>query len=180
MLRLMSLDSHRSVYVGRPCYLGLRADPACNLSYWSLRRFSPEVVQSMAAVIRTEMRRAGASQVSLFGHSGGAAITVLLTRELPVSSLITIGGNLDTAGWAALHGYTALDGSLAPLDIRLEPALADRTTHFVGSLDSNVPAALVRSAAERIGGTVREIPDYTHQCCWQQLWPQALRDLEIN
>ena len=178
MLQLMALDSHRAVYVGRPCYLGLRTDTSCSSSYWSDRRFSPEVIESMAAVIRTEMREAGTSRVDLFGHSGGGAIAVLLTRELPVRNLITLGGNLDIEAWARLHGYTALMGSLNPIDVTLERVLAARTSHFVGGHDQIVPAELVRHAAQHIGGTVHEIPAYTHQCCWQELWPSILTQVQ--
>jgi pimeloyl-ACP methyl ester carboxylesterase len=180
MLQLMALDPQRAVYVGRPCYLGLRTDSVCNSAYWSLRRFSPEVVESMAAVIRAEMRLAGESRVDLFGHSGGGALAVLLTRELPVRSLITLAGNLDTKEWTQLHGYTMLSGSLNPIDVTLKPSLSEHTIHFVGSNDKNVPAALVRHAAERIGGSVREIPMYTHQCCWQALWPSVLLEVQSD
>jgi pimeloyl-ACP methyl ester carboxylesterase len=177
MLHLMALDLRRAVYVGRPCYFGLRIDRACNPSYWSTRRFSPEVVASMAAVIREEMQRAGASSVQLFGHSGGGALVVLLTRQLSVNALVTIGGNLDTDAWANVHGYTPLIGSLNPADVVLDPVLAVRATHFVGSEDTVVPASLVHRAAERIGGTVREIPGFSHQCCWERMWPSVLAEM---
>jgi len=175
MLHLMTLERQRAVYVGRPCYLGFRTDKPCNAGYWTLRRFSPEVVASMAVVIRSEMRRAGASSVQLFGHSGGAALVVLLTRELPeANALVTIAGNLDTDAWVQWHEFTPLAGSLNPVDVVLAPALAGRTDHYIGADDKALPASLIRHAAERIGGRVHEIAGYSHQCCWENLWPSVL------
>jgi pimeloyl-ACP methyl ester carboxylesterase len=174
MLHLMALDPQGAVYVGRPCYLGLREDKPCEPLDWTLRRFSPAIVASMAVVIDSEMRGAGATSVQLFGHSGGAALAVLLAPELPVEALVTIGGNLDIDAWVQLHGYTPLRGSLNPAAVELSPALALRTDHFVGANDTSVPASLVRTASARIGGTVHEIPGYSHQCCWEEQWPSIL------
>jgi hypothetical protein len=174
MLHLMSLDMQRSVYVGRPCYQEQRRDDNCGPQYWTSRRFSPEVVASLAVVIRSEMAFAGASSVQLFGHSGGGALVVLLTRELPVERVVTLAGNLDTAAWARLHGYTPLAGSLNPVEVTLPPQLASRTEHLVGENDEVVPPDMVRNAAGRIGGQVRVVPGYSHQCCWETLWPRIL------
>jgi hypothetical protein len=174
MLQLMALDSQRAVYVGRPCYLGLQADAPCGANDWTDARFSAEIVASIAAVIREEMGRAGATSIQLFGHSGGGALAVLLSRDLPVSALVTIAGNLDIDAWTSLHGFTPLTGSLNPADVRLSPALALHTTHLSGADDTSIPDAVIRHAAERIGGEVREVDGYTHQCCWQRLWPSVL------
>ena len=40
MLHLMELDPAPSIYLGRPCYLGLANDRQCNSHYWTDRRFS--------------------------------------------------------------------------------------------------------------------------------------------
>ena len=176
MLRLMSLDPVQSVYVGRPCYQEVRTDANCDARYWTSRRFSPEVVASLAAVIRMETARAGARSVQLFGHSGGAALAILLTRELAaVTDIVTIGGNLDTAAWTRLHDYSSLEGSLNPVDVVLPPPLAQHTQHLIGDADTAVTVGIVRQAAGSIGGTVREFPGFTHQCCWESVWPGILQ-----
>jgi hypothetical protein len=50
--------------------------------------------------------------------------------------------------------------------------------HLVGSDDTNTPPALVKSAASRTGaiGSIRIVPGYTHNCCWQEIWGSVLSD----
>jgi len=176
MLHLMALDVHRAVYIGRPCYLQATKDAGCGPLYWTRRRFSPEVVDSLARVVRSEMTIAGASFVQIYGHSGGGALAVLLSRTIPqVSDIVTIAGNLDIDAWARLHGYTALTGSLNPLDVVLPPLLAAHTDHLVGDADQMIPVAMVRTAAARIGGHVVALDRYSHQCCWEREWLAVLQ-----
>jgi pimeloyl-ACP methyl ester carboxylesterase len=178
MLRLMSLDPAPSVYLGRPCYFGLSHDRNCNASYWTLRRFSPEVVASLAAAAIAEIGRSKAHQVELYGHSGGAALAMLLAAQLPsVTRVVTIGANLDTAAWCSLHGYTPLLGSLNPVEQPVPPG-GIRLLHLVGSKDTNTPPGLVASAAAHMGASesVRVIQGYTHNCCWQEVWRGVLED----
>ena len=176
MLRLMALDPAPSLYLGRPCYFGLSNDRGCDPSYWTLRRFSPEVVESLADVLRSEMIRANAHEVELYGHSGGGTLAVLLAARIPdVTRVITIGATLDTAAWCALHGYTPLLGSLNPAELAPNPE-PTRVLHLVGSQDTNTPPELVESAAARGGarGSVRVVRGYTHNCCWQEIWESVL------
>jgi pimeloyl-ACP methyl ester carboxylesterase len=176
MLRLMALDPAPSVYLGRPCYFGLSGDRGCDPGYWTIRRFAPEVLDSLAAALRLEAARAQVTDIEIYGHSGGGTLAVLLAARVPeVTRIITIGANLDTAAWSALHGYTPLLGSLNPVDegSRLKNVSA---LHLVGSKDTNTPPALVESAAARMGagGSVRVVPGYTHNCCWQEIWSSVL------
>jgi pimeloyl-ACP methyl ester carboxylesterase len=176
MLRLMTLDPSPSVYLGRPCYFGLSHDRHCNPAYWTLRRFSPEVVASLAAVASSEISRSKARSVEIYGHSGGATLAMLLAAQIPsVTRVVTIGANLDTAAWCSLHSYTPLLGSLNPADQPVPPSRI-RLLHLVGSEDTNTPPGLVESAAARMGaiGAVRVIQGYTHNCCWQEVWRGVL------
>jgi len=178
MLRLMALDAARSLYLGRPCYFGLSEDRGCDPSYWTLRRFSPEVVESLAVVLRSEALRANARDIELYGHSGGGTLAVLLAARVPsVTRVITIGATLDTAAWSALHGYTPLLGSLNPAELGPNPE-RPRVLHLVGAQDTNTPPELVESAAARTGavGSVRIVRGYTHSCCWQEIWESVLRE----
>jgi hypothetical protein len=177
MLRLMALDPARSLYLGRPCYFDLSHDPGCDPSFWTVRRFSPEVVNSLAVVLRSEMIRANAREVELYGHSGGGTLAVLLAaRVASVTRVVTIGATLDTAAWCALHGYTPLLGSMNPTELGPNPGLPPML-HLVGSQDTNTPPELVQSAAAKIGasGSVRIVRGYTHNCCWQEIWGGVLR-----
>ena len=174
MLRLMSEDSVPSVYVGRPCYFGLVADRECTPSMWTLRRYSPEVVDSMAAVIRAESDRRGARTIEIYGHSGGGTLAILIAERLfNVSRVVTIGANLDIAAWTKLHGYSALKGSIDPVNAPVHSHF--EVLHLVGSNDTNTPPSLVESAARARGGeTVRVVPGFDHACCWESLWPSIL------
>jgi hypothetical protein len=173
-LELMLEDPGPTLYLGRPCYLGLAHDPPCGPAYWTSRRFSTEVVQSLAAALTLELRRAPRRHVTLIGHSGGAALAWLVAARVPaVDRVVTIAGNLDVAGWTRLHGYTPLSGSLDPMH---EPSRAGLAlVHLAGGADRNVPESLVRAAASRLGGTVIVIPGFDHHCCWTEIWPRMLR-----
>lgn len=178
MLRLMTLDPAPSVYVGRPCYFGLSHDRNCNPAYWTLRRFSPEVVASLAAASDAEISRSNARSVEIYGHSGGATLAMLLASRLPsVTRVVTIGANLDTTAWCSLHGYTPLLGSLNPAEQPVPPS-AIRLLHLVGSEDTNTPPRLVEAGAARMGASssVRVIQGYTHNCCWQEVWRGVLEN----
>jgi pimeloyl-ACP methyl ester carboxylesterase len=174
-LELMLEDPGPTLYLGRPCYLGLAHDPPCEPAYWTLKRFSPEVVQSLAAALMHELEGTPRRHVTLIGHSGGGALALLVADRVPaVDRVVTIAGNLDVAGWTRLHDYTPLRGSLDPMTGGLHRT--DLTlVHFAGGADRNVPESLVRAAASRLGGTVVVIPGFDHGCCWTEIWPQILR-----
>jgi hypothetical protein len=79
----------------------------------------------------------------------------------------------------SLHQYSALRGSINPAD---QPPLSAqvRQTHYVGSLDQNIPPAIVREAARRQRDAVAIIVDgFDHSCCWEEIWPWFLRQLEL-
>jgi hypothetical protein len=176
MLRLMSEDSVPSVYVGRPCYFGLFADHECTALMWTLRRYSPDVVDSMAAVIRAESVRSGAGAIEIYGHSGGGTLALLIAERLfSVSRVVTIGANLDIAAWTRLHGYSALEGSIDPVNAPARSHL--EVLHLVGCKDTNTPPSFVESAASARGGEpVRIVPGFDHACCWESLWPSILKE----
>lgn len=177
MLKLMALDPGPAVYVGRPCYFDTRHEPPCHPYYWTLGRFSPEVVASLAVVIRSEASRTAARELRIFGHSGGGALAVLVTRvldDLEITDVVTLAGNLDHAEWTQLHGFTPLSGSLNPVD---GGPLAESTQqkHLYGELDRNIPPSLMKKAAEDdLGGLWGVAPGVQHTCCWEAVWPALL------
>jgi pimeloyl-ACP methyl ester carboxylesterase len=178
MLRLMALDPAPSVYLGRPCYFGLSHDQGCNPAYWTVRRFAPEVVASLAAALRSEVDLSQARSIELYAHSGGGTLAVLLANRVPaVTRVVTIGANLDTTAWCSLHHYTPLLGSLNPAREPGPPSRV-RLLHLVGSDDTNTPPELVQSAASRTGASdaVRVIQGFTHNCCWQEIWSRVLQE----
>jgi hypothetical protein len=115
--------------------------------------------------------------VQLFGHSGGGALSVLLADRISgVRGLVTIAGNLDTEAWTQLHGYSPLSGSLNPSHVELSDELARHSEHWTGGRDVLVPPQITQEAAAKIGGRVIEIDAYSHQCCWEKVWPAILAD----
>lgn len=173
MLRLMNRDPTPSIYVGRPCYFGLLHDPACEPDIWTFSRYSPQVVDSMAAAIRAQAARY--QKLVLLGHSGGGALAVLLAEQLPrVAAVVTVAGNLNVAGWTTHHGYTPLYGSLDPADRPPLPASV-RQLHLLGARDRKVPPTLAEGwIAAQAGADVWRFDHYTHGCCWGDVWPRVL------
>jgi hypothetical protein len=175
MLRLMRQDSNASIYVGRPCYFGLFKDGDCNLLWWTLRRYSSEVLASMVEVVRAQAAQINAQSIEVYGHSGGGTLALLIAEQIPtVSRVVTIGANLDLAAWTQLHDYSALQGSISPIEAA--PLRGDlRVLHLVGSRDTNTPPWLIQHAAQLRGGeTVAVIDGFDHVCCWELQWHSIL------
>ena len=176
MLRLMALDAAPSIFLGRPCYFALYRDRACAPLFWTLRRYGPEVLDSMESVLRSQIQSSGATRIELIGHSGGGTLAVLLAQRInSVSHVVTIGANLDIDAWCELHHFTPLLGSLNPSD---QPPQRKnlQTTHWVGQNDTNTPPALLQTAAYKRGEAVRVIPNFDHNCCWEKVWRNILSE----
>jgi pimeloyl-ACP methyl ester carboxylesterase len=176
LLQLMRLDPYASVYVGRPCYFGLASDGRCTSEYWTLGRFSEEVVQSLARAIDAERERRSAGAVVLFGHSGGGALAVLLAARLhDVTRVVTIGGNLDTERWTRLHHFTPLYHSLNPANVSSIPSSVSML-HLAGSADENIPPSIVGDVARAQGARLIVVPGNTHGCCWDAIWRDVVEN----
>lgn len=185
-LRLAARDPSPSVaYVARPCqYVMDTRRRGCSAAYWANGRFSPEVIEAEAAVIRALMARAGATRLRVVGYSGGGTVALLLPQYgIRPESIITVAGVLDPTAWVRLHELSPLVGSLDPADT--PAAVANiRQVHFVGGADRVVPAAIAESYGRRVtpgvAMSVISIPGYTHECCWSENWPRLLREAEAK
>lgn len=176
MLKLMGLDTD-AVYLGRPCYHGLHHSENCEAKWWTSHRYSRQVADSMAAAL---LNLAGARQpVTLLGHSGGGTLAMLVAERLPnVRAVVTLAGNLDIHSWTSRHGYPSLNGSLNPAE---RPSLPGhiRQLHLAGRRDDNVTAELIqRVAAQQLNAEYRLLERYDHTCCWDEIWPAILNELE--
>ena len=173
MLDLMSTDRGNVLYLGRPCYLGLELDDACDADHWTYERYSEQVVSSMVEVIKAQAGHF--KKVVLIGHSGGGALALLIAEHLSaVSAVVTIAGIIDTDAWTAHHGHTRLVGTLNPAK---RSSLPDKIKqlHLVGGRDANIPPALVRQWINRQPGVrLWEVPGNSHTCCWNKNWPAVL------
>jgi len=175
VLRLMALDPAPSLYLGRPCHFRLQSGSPCNPLVWTHARYGAAVVDSMAVALQSFLIGRRFDRVVLIGYSGGGTLAVLLADRLPqVASVVTLAGNLDLAGWTALHGYSPLVGSLDPLDrVRRNPPA--REFHLIGSRDANVTPALAAHYAARFPDAVMiELEGFDHTCCWEARWKELL------
>lgn len=179
MLDLMARNPGPAVYLGRPCYFGVE-DPACHPLLWTHERYSNEVVESLAEVIRRLLASTGARRLSLFGHSGGATLALLLAPRIPQTcAIVTFAGNLDVGAWASFHSYSPLMGSLDPATQSEQAAVPK--LHFMGGRDSLIPPSVLRAATEKqANSTVRFYEEYDHSCCWAEVMDQALAFVEAN
>ncbi|MGF1612728.1 MAG: alpha/beta fold hydrolase [Gammaproteobacteria bacterium] len=176
MLRLMALDSVDSIYVGRPCYHGLARTPPCAPRFWTSARYSREVVDSMASVVRRILEQRGSARLGLFGHSGGGTLAMLMAEELTsTGAVVTLAGNLDVEAWARYHRYTPLLESLDPVRRPPLPRTV-RQLHVIGSDDRVIlPEFLAEAARRGVVYNVVELEGFTHSCCWEAIWPDILR-----
>jgi pimeloyl-ACP methyl ester carboxylesterase len=174
----MALDPTPAVYLGRPCYHGLAGTAPCAPGWWTSERYGESVVDSMAAALRPIIAERGHPRIAWFGHSGGGTLAVLLAERFPETvAVVTIAGNLDIDAWADLHGYDRLTGSLNPVSRPPLPANV-RQRHYAGGRDRVVPADLIEEAAADGNAEVIVIDAYEHVCCWEDLWPEILADLD--
>lgn len=163
------------LYLGRPCYFSARADPACTEDVWTSGRYSAQVVDSLAAVIRSFMHVHHLGQVVLIGYSGGGALAVLVAPQIPETiAVVTIAANLDIEAWSAWHGYLPLSGSLNPAT---QPPLAPTITqlHLIGGQDTNVTELLDARYLDQLRQPqLWRYAGFDHTCCWVEHWPELL------
>lgn len=175
-LRLMTADPAFSIYVGRPCYLGMASDDACMKDIWTTGRYSTEVVTSIASAISRVIRDIRPEEVLLIGYSGGGTLAVMLAQHIVgLAGVITVAGNLDVAAWSETHGYLPLTDSLDPAAMPPDEIRPIPFVHLVGSDDRIVPRHLTEGyAAGRRCHAVIVREGYDHACCWEKRWPDIL------
>jgi hypothetical protein len=131
----------------------------------------------MAAAVRRILEKGEFDRVAWFGYSGGGSLAVLLApRFVETASVVTVGANLDIDAWADLHGYPRLHGSLNPArQASLPVGITQR--HYLGGKDRVVPKEIAARGSIS-PDTLRVISSFDHTCCWEQIWPSVLSELE--
>ncbi|MEW6676575.1 MAG: alpha/beta hydrolase [Pseudomonadota bacterium] len=180
-LVLALTDPGPVAYLARPCQFALGADPACTQDYWTGRRFSPEVLESVSQALDMLKVHTGARRLRLVGYSGGATVAALVAAgRADVDDLVTVAGNLDLSAWSRHHRLSPLAGSLDPADYRHALARLPQW-HFVGGDDRVVPPELTMDyvAGFPPGSPAHLVvmPGFDHRCCWQTQWSTLLQSL---
>ena len=103
---------------------------------------------------------------------------MLLAERVPETiAVVTLAGNLDVAAWTEHHGYAPLRESLDPATRPSLPAGIVQL-HLRAERDRVVPPELVDDALARQPAAVALIlPEVDHDCCWEEIWPDALVQL---
>jgi hypothetical protein len=174
-LRLAMLDPHQSVaYLARPCQFTQDNErPNCDVRYWTSHRFAPEVIEATDLAVTQLKARSGAKQIRMIGYSGGGAVAALVSaRRDDVTMLITVAGNLDQVEWTRINRVPPLSGSLNPADY-WQALQHIPQQHYVGGRDHNVGEPIARAYASKFSEPpfITVLPDFTHLCCWETVWP---------
>jgi len=151
-LRLAARDPSPSVlYLARPCqFLPAGEVAACDPQWWTLGRYSPEVVAALGAALNQAKVRFAATRLRLVGYSGGGALAVLVAAgRTDVAGIATVAANLDTDAWTTLHGVSPLALSQNPADAAARVAGIPQV-HFAGSKDGVTPPALCQRFLARM------------------------------
>lgn len=173
---LMALDGAPRLLLGRPCYFGTLQEGPCHPSLWTTRRYSETVIRSMVVALQYFLERHPYRHIVFIGHSGGGTLAMLMAPYFnsETKGIVTVAGNLDLDGWASLHNYTPLSGSLDPAK---EPPLPNhmKQLHLAGAKDTRIPVWLIDRAVEgQPTAQLEIIPDADHNCCWKDYWPNVV------
>ena len=178
ILKLMMMDPEAALYLGRPCYNGMVDDRGCNPLVWTYQRYSQVVVDSMASALASYLKQGPERELVFIGHSGGGTLAMLLAaRFTNTRAVVTIAGNLDTETWSDYHDYDPLSGSINPAESN---ALGShiRQIHYTGTEDRNIRPEFIEPVISRQeNASLTIIPGFDHQCCWQSIWPDVLRQI---
>ncbi len=178
ILQLMQQDTRAALFLGRPCYHGLMENPLCRNTLWTDARYGEEVIQAMANAITQLTQQYAAQKIVLIGFSGGGTLAVLLSEHVSkLHGLITIAANLDTTAWTKHHGYSPLFASLNPMQRpRILPTIWQ--LHLAGAKDSNIPRQHIQAFVDKQpNAELLVFNDYTHRCCWVDIWPNILQSI---
>jgi len=176
VLHMLGQDTNPALFLGRPCYYGLSESRNCNSDVWTFARYSENVVSSMSTALNRELKSYyPQKKVIIFGFSGGGALAVLMAARIPNTvAVVTVAGALNTDLWVKEHHYLAMNSSLNPYDMERFPEDILQF-HLAGGKDDNVTAEITESYVERHGGEIWRYPNYSHGCCWLDIWPGVLQ-----
>lgn len=175
-LRLAAEDHESNViYLARPCQYVRTA--ACDVTYWTDRRFAEEVIRSTSAAIDALIRPG--QHIHLVGYSGGGAVaTMIAARRADVLSLRTVAGNLDHDALSRYHDVSSMAGSLNPRDVA-QRLVGLPQIHYVGDRDKVVPPLVSASYLHAMGdtrcATIIHVDGASHDDGWVEFWRDSAK-----
>ena len=146
-LNLALLDKSANViYIARPCqYIPLKSNPNCQPEYWTIKRYSQEVIEAVNDVIDEYKNNHNLKQIRLVGFSGGGTVAALIAAQRDdVIDLRTMAGNLDTVAFTNHHNVSPLSGSLNPKDFA-DKLYQVPQIHFIGEKEEIIPLSIAES-----------------------------------
>lgn len=154
--------------------------PACAAEHWTSARYGEAVIEGMNQALDILAQRLGAAELVLIGHSGGGTLAMLLAqRRSDVVAVVTLAANLDHQAWTQSFAFLPLTQSHNAVDVALAPHIL--RWHFAGAKDRQVPAKQTAAAAAQDKLARFELlAGFDHACCWQQLWPDLLQQLQAD
>lgn len=141
-------------YIARPCQFV--RDPVCSQKDWTIARFSPRAVASMASAIE---KVSGARPVEIVAYSGGALLSGLVIvnyPEIKVKQWTTYAGLLNHSSWTKYKRLAPLTKSL---DLEKLPNVPQM--HYAGKKDKVIPVTL--SVLWTNNQNLVIVPNATHQ-----------------
>jgi hypothetical protein len=191
-LSLAALDYADNVlYIGRPCqYVSFDKNPNCEFPYWTHRRFAPEIINSVSAVIDRGKKMSQGRGIEIIGFSGGGAVAILVAaKRRDVIGIRTVAGNLNHEVWTNHHKIDPLKGSLNPVNVAKKVSRIPQI-HYVGMLDKVIERGVAASFKRKAGGLraecieIKEIVGAGHTKGWAKLWTRLskikLPDCALN
>jgi len=179
-LHLAAREPGKNVmYIARPCqYVSFAKNPHCEYPYWTHKRFSTEVIDSVSAVIDMGKKKAQANKLEIIGFSGGGAVAVLVSAQRSdVYGIRTVAGNLDHKVWTRHHKVDPLNGSLNAADVAKKVANIPQI-HYIGSQDENMGRYVAESFLSKAGRIdcikIKTVKGVTHSKGWEQAWSRLL------
>ena len=174
-LRLAAIDRGENVlYLARPCqYVNFKAERSCTVAYWTLKRFSKEVIIAVNEAIDKMVLKARVEQIHLVGYSGGGAVAALVAAlRKDIASLRTLAGYMDHVSLNRKVGVTPLKGSLDP--IKAAPRLHSiPQIHFSGKKDKVIPKWVAKKFTRAVGNkncAFVRLVNATHEKGWERVW----------
>ena len=161
-------------YLARPCqYLN---DQKCTPHYWSVLRYSPEVLESYMQALDQLKLRYGVKNFSILGFSGGAYIAfVLSSLRDDISNVTSVAGLMDPESWNDFHDSSAF---YLPFenDVLLKKTKHVSFTHICSDADNILPCSLAQkftADAKVLGLTNHDIVilngGFEHENIWAGL-----------